>query len=81
MLDFYLFLYYGIPVAAVVFFLVTLILHLSARRKARRAPGSVSEQTLRLRRTLFIIASVLMGILLAVVVAFIALMLLAVAFM
>jgi len=74
-------LFYGLPLAAVVFFAVSLILFLSARRQNRREPGSVDPLTLHTRRLMLIVSSVIAGVFAAVVIAFAVLLFTAVAFM
>lgn len=81
MLYFIQFLYFAIPVAAILFFIVSLCLFLSARKQNKLQPGSVSAQTLRKRKIMLIVSSVIAGILAAIVIAFIALLYMAVAFM
>ena len=74
-------LLYGLPSAALIFFVVSLVLFLSARRKNKRAPGSVDPAVLRTRRLLLIIASVIAGLFAAVIIAIGLLMLMVVAYM
>ena len=81
MLYFIQFLYFAIPVAAILFFIVSLCLFLSARKQNKQQPGSVSAQTLRKRQIMLIVSSVIAGVLAAIVIAFIALLYMAVAFM
>lgn len=81
MLYFVQFLYFAIPVAAILFFIVSLCLFLSARKHNKQQPGSVSAQTLRKRKIMLIVSSVIAGVLAAIVIAFIALLYMAVAFM
>lgn len=81
MLYFIQFLYFAIPVAAILFFIVSLCLFLSARKQNKQQPGSVSAQTLRKRKIMLIVSSVIAGVLAAIVIAFIALLYMAVAFM
>jgi len=81
MLYFIQFLYFAIPVAAILFFIVSLCLFLSARKQNKQQPGSVSAQTLRKRKIMLIVFSVIAGVLAAIVIAFIALLYMAVAFM
>jgi len=75
------FLYFAIPVAAIIFFVVSLCLYLSAKKQNKLQPGSVSAQTLRSRKIMLIVSSVIAGVLAVVVFAFVALMFMAVAFM
>lgn len=81
MLYFIQFLYFAIPVAAILFFIVSLCLFLSARKQNKQQPGSVSAQTLKKRKIMLIVSSVIAGVLAAIVIAFIALLYMAVAFM
>ena len=81
MLYFIQFLYLAIPVAAILFFIVSLCLFLSARKQNKQQPGSVSDQALRKRKIMLIVSSVIAGVLAAIVIAFIALLYMAVAFM
>lgn len=81
MLYFVQFLYFAIPVAAILFFIVSLCLFLSARKQNKQQPGSVSAQTLKKRKIMLIVSSVIAGVLAAIVIAFIALLYMAVAFM
>lgn len=81
MLYFIQFLYFAIPVAAILFFIVSLCLFLSARKQNKQQPGSVSAQTLRKRKIMLIVSSVIAGVFAAIVIAFIALLYMAVAFM
>lgn len=81
MLYFIQFLYFAIPVAAILFFIVSLCLFLSARKQNKLQPSSVSDQALRKRKIMLIVSSVIAGVLAAIVIAFIALLYMAVAFM
>ena len=81
MLYFIQFLYFAIPIAAILFFIVSLCLFLSARKQNKQQPGSVSAQTLRKRKIMLIVSSMIAGVLAAIVIAFIALLYMAVAFM
>ncbi len=75
------FLYFAIPVAAIIFFVVSLCLYFSAKKQNKLQPGSVSTQTLRFRKTMLIVSSVIAGVLVVVFLAFVALLFMAVAFM
>lgn len=75
------FIFYGIPIAAVIFFIISLCRYLSAKRRQRVAPDSISEEQLRTRRILLIVSIFIAGIFTAVVIAFILLMFMAAAFM
>lgn len=74
-------LFYGLPLAALIFFAVSLILFLSARRQNKREPDSVDPTVLHTRRLMLIVSSVIAGAFAAVIVAFAVLLFTAVAFM
>ncbi len=74
-------LFYGIPGAAVLFFGISLYRYCYAKYRNKRAEGSFGEDELWRRRILLILSSVMMGMLLAVVIGFSLLLLMAVAFM
>ncbi len=76
-----LLLLYGLPLAALIFFVVSLTLYLAARHQNKRAPGSVTDAALRARRLMLVIASVIAGLFVVVIVAFAVLLVTAVAFM
>ena len=71
------FLYYAIPVAAVAFFVVSLCRFLSARKRNRIQPGSVSPKEMNTLKWMLIVSAVIAGI----VIAFMFLLFMAVAFM
>jgi len=74
-------LYYLIPASALVFFIVSLVRFVYARRKNKRSPGTYSEEAMKSRKICLIVSSVIAGILAAVVLGFIGLLMMAVAFM
>ena len=59
-----LFLFFGIPLAAAVFFLASLILYLRAKGKCRAA-GSVDNDLLKKRRIRAIVSGVIAAVLVA----------------
>lgn len=68
MFDFTTFSFYAIPIAAIVFFIVSLILYFSAKNKNKQAPGTYSESQMKNRKTLLTISSAIAGVLAAVVI-------------
>ena len=81
MLYLVLFLFAGIPLAAAVFFLVSLVRYCAARKMERCEPGSVGPEGLKQRKTLLIVSAVIAGVLAAVVIAIVVLFSLATAYM
>lgn len=74
-------LFYLIPVAAILFFVISLISYLYAIRRNKRTPGTYNDEQMKIRKICLAISSVIAGILAAVVLGFTALLFMAVAFM
>ena len=74
-------LYYGIPIMTVLLFVVSLYRFCIAKFRNKRRPGTYPAEEIRHRKIMLIISSVIFGILAAVVIAFIVLLMCAVAFM
>ena len=74
-------LYYLIPVAAIVFFVVSLWLYLAARKRNKQQPGAVRAGRLKWLKWQLIVASAVVGVLVAVLIVFVFLLFMAVAFM
>jgi len=74
-------LYYLIPAAAVLFFVISLSLYREAKHRNKIAPGTYSDEQIKTRKICLIISSVIAGALVVVVLAFIFLLMMAVAFM
>ena len=74
-------LYYLIPAAAITFFVGSLISYFKAKNKNKQVPGTYSAEQMKTRKICLIASSVIAGLLLIVVLAFIGLLMMAVAFM
>ena len=74
-------LYYIIPAAALIFFGISLFRYLYAKRKNKRTPGTYTPEQMKSRKIFLIVSLVIAGILAVVVLAFIGLLMMAVAFM
>lgn len=70
-----------IPLAMIAFFVVSLVLYCVGKAKKKRDPDSITDKQIKTRLWLLVISSVIAGLMLAVVVGFVALMYMAVAFM
>ncbi|MBQ7011579.1 MAG: hypothetical protein IJN63_07720 [Clostridia bacterium] len=70
-----------IPVCSVGFFVASLVRYISAIRANKKNKGTYTAEEIRDRRLLLIVSSVILGILVAVVVGFTALLFFAVAYM
>ncbi|MBQ9691995.1 MAG: hypothetical protein IJV70_02425 [Clostridia bacterium] len=75
------FLYFSIPLLAFVFFGVSLYKYLKAKKANKRSPGTFPDQEIKNRKTVLIVASVIAGVLIAILLGFIGLLFLAVAYM
>lgn len=74
-------LYYIIPLFAVLFFGISLFRYHYAKFQNKRKPGTYSEAQIKSRKIWLIVSAVVAGILAVVVLAFIGLLMMAVAFM
>lgn len=72
---------YLIPLAAIVFFIVSLCCYVAARSRYKAEPNDLNAQKKSATKTLLIVSSIIMGVLVVVIVAFMALMFSAVAYM
>ena len=70
-----------VPTVAVVGFFVSLFMYFNAKKKNKSAPGTFSDEAVKVRKTWFIIFSLIAGTMLAAVVALVILLYTAVAFM
>lgn len=65
MFDFTTFSFYAIPIASVIFLVVSIVRYLVAKNKNKKVPGTYSESQIKSRKTLFIISSAIAGVLAA----------------
>jgi len=79
--DFAEALYYLIPLAALVFFGISLFRYCYAKHRNKRNPGTYFESELKIRKIWLIVSSVIVGLMAIVVGGFIGLLLMAVAYM
>ena len=74
-------LIYLIPLIAIAFFIVSLCNFIVTGKKYKAEPSDMTKQKKSTAKTMFIVSSIIMGVLLAVVIGFMALMYMAVAYM
>ena len=74
-------LFFGIPAVLFVLFGVSLYRYKTAKEENKQNPDTYSPEEMKKRKMMLIIASVIAGVLVAVVIGFIALLFMAVAFM
>ena len=72
---------YFIPFAAIAFFVVSLCNFIAAGKQYKLEPNDANAQKKATTKTLLIVSSIIMGVLLTVIIAFISLMFMAVAYM
>ena len=78
---FYDLLFFGMPVILIVFFGVSVYRYVSAVKQNKEVPGTYSPEEIKKRRTALIVSSVAAGVLAAVVIGFVCLLFMAVAYM
>lgn len=74
-------LFFGIPASMFLFFGISLYRYRRAKKENREHPGTYSPEEMKKRKLMLIVSSVIVGVLLAVIIGFIVLMYMAVAFM
>ncbi len=79
--DFFVTVFYALPIAVVILFFISLTLYLSAKRKNKKRPGSVSEAKMKALTVFFIFSSTLAGVLLALTLSYIGLLFMVIGFM
>ncbi|MBQ8799301.1 MAG: hypothetical protein IJZ55_07030 [Lachnospiraceae bacterium] len=72
---------YLIPLAAVIFFIISLCNFIEAKKHYKTEPNEANKEKKNTTKTILITASVIMGVLLAVVIGFVVLMYTAIAYM
>ncbi len=77
----YDFLFFAIPIAAILFFGISLYRYCSAKFMNKKIPGTFPPAEIKNRKILLIVSSVIMGVLLLIVIGFIALLFMAIAYM
>ena len=75
------FITYALPVAAVALFIVSLVRYIRARRANRRAPDTYNKRQMTDRLVWLIVTGVITGVMLLMIVGFMLLLMMAVAFM
>lgn len=74
-------IFYVLPFAGIVFFVVSLCRYNSAKKANKSSFGAVPEEEMKKLKTAFIVSSVIAGVLVVVAVGIVALILMSVAFM
>lgn len=74
-------LFFGIPAILLALFGISLYRYVSAKKQNKAAPGTFSDEEIKKRKIMLIVLSVIVGILVVVVIGFLALLFMAVAYM
>lgn len=75
------FIFYGIPIALILFFVISLWRYCYARSENKREPGRFSAEEMIKRKSMLIVSAVIAGAAAVVVIALMLLLYTAVAFM
>lgn len=74
-------LFFAIPATLIALFGVSLYRYVSAKKQNKAAPGIFSDDELKKRKMMLIVFSAVAGVLAAVVIGFVGLLFMAIAFM
>lgn len=74
-------LLFAVPIGSIIFFVVSLVLFLSARSANKENPGTYTESQINTRKVLLIVSSILAFVVVSVVITIISLLYMAVAYM
>ena len=74
-------LFFAIPILLIALFGVSLYRYVSAKKQNKAVPGTFSDAEIKKRKIMLIVLSVIAGILAVIVIGFIALLFMAIAFM
>lgn len=77
----YGFLFFAIPISLLVLLGISIYRYVSAKNQNKLAPRTFSDEEIKKRKTMLIVLSVIIGVLVAIVVGFLALLFVAIAFM
>ena len=75
------YLFINAPLAVLIFFICSLVAYISAKKKNKAAPGTYTPEQITTRKILLIVSSVILGVIVAIIVGFMALLATAVIFM
>ena len=74
-------LFFSIPIILIALFGISVYRYVSAKKQNKVAPGTFSDDEIKKRKIMLIVLSVITGVLAAIVIGFIVLLFMAVAFM
>jgi len=74
-------LFFAIPIVLIALFGISVFRYVSAKKQNKAAPGTFSDDEIKKRKIMLIVLSVITAVLVAIVIGFIVLLFMAVAFM
>ena len=74
-------LFFSIPIILIALFGISVYRYVSAKKQNKVAPGTFSDDEIKKRKIMLIVLSVITAVLVAIVIGFIVLLFMAVAFM
>ncbi|MBQ8523469.1 MAG: hypothetical protein IJ457_02470 [Clostridia bacterium] len=74
-------LFFSIPIILIALFGISVYRYVSAKKQNKAAPGTFSDDEIKKRKIMLIVLSVITAVLAAIVIGFIVLLFMAVAFM
>lgn len=74
-------IFYGSPIAAIVFFGISLYRYLSGKKQNKQSPNTVSDDEMESRRQMLVVSSVTVGIITLLAAGYIGLTFLVLAYM
>lgn len=70
MFDFTTFSFYAIPIASVIFLVVSIVRYIVAKNKNKKIPDTYSESQIKSRKTFLIISAAIAGVMAGVILGF-----------
>ncbi len=70
MFDLVTSIFYAVPIAAVVFFVVSIVRYFVAKNQNKQAPDTYSESQINSRKTILKISAAIAGVMAAVIIGF-----------
>lgn len=77
----YVILFFAIPIASVILFVISIYRYISAKKKNKAVPNTYSDNEIKKRKIMLIVMSVIVAILVTIVVGFIILLCIAIVYM
>ncbi len=76
-----IFAFLSVPVIAIIYFIISLVRYQSAKKKNKQTPDTYNKEEIKTRKKHLIISSCVAGILFAIIIAFVCLFFIGIAYM